>query len=145
MEKQSKILFVDDSLDDIELTLTAFKECNLSERVDIVCDGKEAIDYLLFRGQYANRKKTAPVIILLDLKMQRLDGREVLKIIRKSKEYSCLPIVILSSSRMETDIAQSYYYGANAYIIKPVDYKELVRVIRGIWYFWSELNTVPGM
>jgi CheY-like chemotaxis protein len=145
MEKMSRILFVDDSLDDVELTLNAFKECGLADLIDVVYDGKEAIDYLFYRGQYTKRKKSVPVFVLLDLKMQKLNGSEVLKSIRKSKEYEFLPVVILSSSRLEADILQCYSAGANAYVVKPIDYKELVKTIGGIGFFWAKLNNLPFM
>ncbi len=145
MEKLSRILFVDDSLDDIELSINAFKECGLADQIDVVYDGKEALDYLNYRGKYTHRRKTVPVFVLLDLKMQKLNGNEFLKNIRKSKEYNYLPVVILSSSKLKTDILQSYQAGTNAYVVKPIDYKELIKVIKGIGYFWAELNNLPDI
>jgi len=144
MESKPRILFVDDSLDDIEISLQAFRECGLADQIDVVFDGKEAIDFLFYRGQYANRKKSDPVFILLDLKMQKLDGNEFLKIIRETHEFKHLPVVIFSSSMIESDVLQSYQAKANAYVVKPTDYKELIKVIHGIGYFWGELNVAPG-
>jgi CheY-like chemotaxis protein len=144
MEEQSRILIVDDSLDDIDLTLTAFKECNLSDQIDVVYDGKEALDYLFYKRRYVNRTKSIPSFVLLDLKMQKMNGSEVLKAIRNSQDYKFLPVIILSSSRIETDIVRCYHEGANAYVNKPIDYKELVNVIKGIGYFWKALNIAPG-
>ena len=143
MEKLSRILIVDDSPDDIELILTAFKECDLTDKIDVVYDGQEALDYLFYRGQFVNRKKSIPVFVLLDLKMQKMDGIEVLKAIRTSKDFKYLPVVILSSSRMEPDIIHCYNDGANAYVVKPVDFNELIKMIKGIAYFWATVNISP--
>lgn len=128
---------------DIELTLAAFSECNLANAIDVVCDGEEALDYLFFRGAYSNREKSAPAFVLLDIKMPKLDGVEVLRIIRQSEEYQTLPVVMLTSSKMETDIMQSYKLGANGFVIKPIDFAEFVKAIKGIGYFWAIINTSP--
>jgi CheY-like chemotaxis protein len=143
MEKLSRILIVDDSRDDVELILTALQEFDLTDKIDVVYDGQEALDYLFYRREYVNRKKSVPAFILLDLKMQKMDGTEVLKTIRTSEDLKYLPVVILSSSRMETDIIRCYHDGANAYVVKPVDFNELVKMIKGIAYFWSTVNISP--
>lgn len=143
MRKLPQILYAEDSLDDIELTLAAFHECNLANEIDVVHDGKEAIDYLFYRGSYVSRVRSVPVFVLLDIKMPKLDGVEVLKIIRKSEEYKNLPVVMLTSSKMESDIMQSYSMGANGFVIKPIDFAEFVKVIKGIGYFWAIINTSP--
>jgi CheY-like chemotaxis protein len=144
MDQLARILLVDDSLDDIDLTLTAFKECGLSDHVDVVYDGEEALDYLFNRGHYTKRIPKTPAFVLLDLKMQKIDGSDVLQAIRKSEEYQFLPVVMLSSSRMESDIIRSYQFGANAYIAKPTEYKELIQVIKTIGLFWMNLNITHG-
>jgi CheY-like chemotaxis protein len=141
MEKIAHILYAEDNQNDIELTLAAFKECNLANPIDIVRDGEEALNYLFYRAQYVKRRKSNPIFILLDLKMPKLDGIEVIKIIRKTDEYKNLPVVMLTSSQMETDIVQSYEVGANAFVIKPVDFTEFIKVIKGIGYFWAIINT----
>jgi CheY-like chemotaxis protein len=143
MEKLLRILYAEDSLNDIELTLAAFKETNLANQVDVVHNGEEALDYLFYRGKYAGREKSTPAFVLLDLKMPKLDGIEVLKIIRNSEEYKNLPVVMLTSSQMETDVAQSYQVGANAFVVKPIDFHEFVKAIKGIGYFWAILNIFP--
>lgn len=144
MDRSRKILYIEDSLDDIELTLNAFKDCGLSENVEIVFDGHEAIDYLFYKGEYTNRTKATPCFVILDLKMQGLQGCEVLKAIRKNNEYKHLPVIMFSSSRLESDIALCYSSGVNAYVAKPIDYKELVSVIHCLAYFWCELCILPG-
>ncbi|HEY4786950.1 MAG TPA: response regulator [Bacteroidales bacterium] len=144
MEKLARILYAEDSLNDIELTLAAFKECNLANQVDVVRDGEEAIDYLFFRGKYTNRERSTPAFVLLDLKMPKMDGTEVLKEIRNSKEYKSLPVVMLTSSQIETDVYKSYQLGVNAFVIKPIDFEEFVKAVKNIGYFWAILNTTPG-
>lgn len=144
MEKLARILYAEDSMDDIELTLAAFKEINMVNQIDIVRDGEEALDYLFFRGKYINREKCLPSFVLLDIKMPKLDGIEVLKAIRESPDYKSLPVVMLTSSQMETDVIKSYELGANGYVIKPIDFPEFVKAIKGIGYFWAILNTPPS-
>jgi CheY-like chemotaxis protein len=144
METLRQILYAEDNLNDIELTLAAFKESNLANPLDIVRNGEEALNYLFYNGNYAKRKKSKPVFVLLDLKMPKLDGIEVLKRIRQSDEYKNLPVVMLTSSQMETDIVRSYQLGANAFVVKPVDFNEFVKAVKGIGYFWAILNISPS-
>jgi CheY-like chemotaxis protein len=143
MEKLARILYAEDSENDVELTLAAFKESNLANQIDVVRDGQQALDYLFFKGMYENREKYVPAFILLDIKMPKLDGIEVLKIIRQSVEYKNLPVVMLTSSQMETDVIKSYELGANGFVVKPIDFSEFVKAIKGIGYFWAILNTSP--
>jgi CheY-like chemotaxis protein len=143
MEKLSKILYAEDSNDDVELTLAAFKESNFANQIDVVRDGQEALDYLFYQGKYKNREKTVPAFVLLDIKMPKLDGIEVLKVIRQSTELKSLPVVMLTSSQMETDVIKSYELGANGFVVKPIDFLEFVKAIKGIGYFWAILNTSP--
>jgi CheY-like chemotaxis protein len=138
-----KILYVEDNKDDIELTLEAFRESNFANQVDVVRDGEEALDYLFYRGAYTGREKSVPGFVLLDIKMPKMDGIEVLKIIRNSDEYKNLPVVMLTSSKMESDIYQSYKTGANGFVVKPIDFSEFIKTIKGIGYFWAILNTSP--
>lgn len=140
----NRILYAEDSEFDIELTLAAFQECNLANPVDVVKDGAEALDYLFYRGAYSSRNKEIPIFILLDLKMPKLDGIEVLKEIRKSEEYKNIPVIILTSSKMESDIVKSYELGANSFVVKPIDFKEFVKVIKSIGYFWAIVNSSPN-
>jgi CheY-like chemotaxis protein len=141
MEKLARILYAEDSLNDVELTLGAFKECNLANQIDVVRDGEEALDYLFCREKYANRESGIPSFVLLDLKMPKLDGIEVLKQIRSSKEFSSLPVVMLTSSQMEADVYESYQLGVNAFVVKPIDFNDFVKAVKGIGYFWAILNT----
>jgi CheY-like chemotaxis protein len=143
MNELVRILYAEDSLDDIELTLAAFTESNLVNKVDVVRDGEEALDYLFYRGQYANREKITPAFVLLDIKMPKFDGIEVLREIRKSVEYHNLPVVMLTSSQMESDVVKSYELGANSFVVKPIDFNDFVKAIKNIGYFWAILNTSP--
>jgi CheY-like chemotaxis protein len=143
MSKIPRILYVEDSVNDIELTLAAFAESNLANGIDVVHDGEEALDYLFYRGSYISREKTNPAFVLLDIKMPKLDGVEVLRIIRQSKEYENLPVVMLTSSKMETDILQSYKLGVNGFVVKPIDFSEFVKTIKSIGYFWAIINVSP--
>lgn len=143
MEKLTSILYAEDSLEDIELTLAAFHEINFINPVDIVYDGEEALDYLFYRNKYVNRERKAPAVVLLDIKMPKLDGIEVLQQIRRSKEYKNLPVVMLTSSEMETDVVKSYELGVNGYVVKPIEFNEFVKAIKGIGYFWAILNKSP--
>ena len=144
MEKLNKILYAEDSENDVELTLTAFKQCNLANPIDVVKDGIEALDYLFYRGKYHDRPREVPVFILLDLKMPKLDGIEVLKEIRNSEEYKTIPVIILTSSKMESDIVRSYEVGANGFVVKPIDFNDFVEVIKGLGYFWAIINISPS-
>jgi CheY-like chemotaxis protein len=143
MEKLARILYAEDSINDVELALEAFKEINLVKQIDVVHDGEEALDYLFYKKGFALREKSNPAFVLLDLKMPKKDGIEVLKEIRKSEEYRSLPVVMLTSSQMETDIYQSYQFGVNGFVIKPIDFVEFVKAIKAIGYFWAILNTTP--
>ncbi len=144
MDKLNRILYAEDSENDIELTLAAFDECNLANPIDVVRDGVEALDYLFYRGKYENRSKEKPAFILLDLKMPRLNGTEVLQTIRESEEYKNTPVIILTSSKMESDIVNSYELGANGFVVKPIDFTEFVEAIKGLGYFWAIINTSPS-
>lgn len=141
MTKICPILYAEDNLNDIELTLAAFKESNLANRIDVVRDGEEALDYLFFRGRYSERDRCAPSFVLLDIKMPKVDGMEVLKAIRQSPEYKNLPVIMLTSSQMESDVYKSYESGANGFVVKPIDFGEFVKAVKGIGYFWAILNT----
>ncbi len=143
MEKLKRILYAEDNLNDVELTLAAFKESKLANPIDVVHNGEEVLDYLFYRGKFENRTKSLPVFVLLDLKMPKLDGIEVIKIIRKSDELVNLPVVMLTSSQMESDIYRSYEVGVNAFVVKPIDFNDFIKVVKGIGYFWAIINTSP--
>ncbi len=144
MEKLDKILYAEDSENDIELTLAAFAESNLANPIEVVRDGQEALDYLFYKGKYKGRIKATPIFILLDLKMPKVDGIEVLKEIRNEPEYNNTPVVILTSSQMESDIIKSYELGANSYVVKPIDFSNFIETIKGLGYFWAVINSIPN-
>ncbi len=142
MEKS--ILLVEDNPDDVELTMMALKENYIANRIDVVTDGAEALDYLFCTGKYEGRDKNAmPAIILLDLRLPKLDGLEVLKRIREDERTSLLPVVILTSSKEEKDLVNGYKLGANSYIQKPVDFKQFAEAVRNLGLYWLVLNEPP--
>ncbi len=143
MKQLDRILYAEDNENDVELTLAAFQESNLANPIDVVKDGAEVLDYLFYRGKYKDRERLLPAFILLDLKMPKLDGIQVLKEIRKSEEHKNIPVVILTSSKMESDIVRSYELGVNSYVVKPIDFTEFVKIIKSIGYFWAIINTSP--
>ncbi len=143
MSKLSRILYAEDSQDDIELTLAAFKESNFINPIDIVYNGEEALDYLFYKNKYKNRERAVPAVVLLDIKMPKVDGIEVLKKIRSEEEYKNLPVVMLTSSQMENDIVKSYELGVNGFVVKPIDFTDFITAIKTIGYFWAILNTSP--
>lgn len=140
MSKINRILYAEDNLNDIELTLSAFGENNLANAVDVVRDGQEALDYLLRLGKYSQRTSENPIVILLDIKMPKLDGIEVLKQIKSSHELKNVPVVMLTSSQVEIDLVRSYELGANAFVVKPIDFAEFMNTIKHIALFWAITN-----
>ncbi|MGK0253836.1 MAG: CheY-like chemotaxis protein [Mariniflexile sp.] len=140
MTALKRILLVDDDHRDVELTLAALDEIGLANKVDVANNGEEVLDYLFKRGTYKNSLHDYPVVILLDLKMPKVDGLEVLKQIKGSKELHTIPVVILTSSKMESDLITSYKLGANAFIIKPVQFDEFINIIKEIGLFWGIHN-----
>jgi DNA-binding response OmpR family regulator len=137
------ILLVEDNPHDLELTLIALSKSQLANEVVIARDGAEALDYLHRRGQYAGRPPGHPAVVLLDLKLPKVDGLEVLKEIRTSSDSKSQPVVMLTSSREEQDLVRSYELGVNAYVVKPVDFTEFVRAISDLGIFWAVLNEPP--
>jgi CheY-like chemotaxis protein len=138
-----KILLVEDNPKDVELTLEALSEHKLANQVDVVNDGVEALDYLYCRGKFSTRPNLKPAVILLDIKMPRLDGIEVLTKIRSDARLKSIPVVMLSSSREEPDLKKCYELGVNAYVVKPVVFKEFIDAVRNIGVFWALLNEIP--
>ncbi|MCZ7557025.1 MAG: response regulator [Bacteroidia bacterium] len=134
------ILLAEDSARDVELTLEALAEFHLANEVTVVEDGVEALDYLFRRGKYEGRTGGPPAVVLLDIKMPRLNGIEVLREIRASREYRSLPVVMLTSSREERDILESYEVGSNAYVVKPVDFTEFIEAVKALGLFWAVIN-----
>ncbi|MHA1769248.1 MAG: response regulator [Candidatus Thorarchaeota archaeon] len=139
-----KILLVEDNTDDVLLTLRALQRANILNEVVVARDGVEGLDYLTCQGQYATRDKNdAPVVVLLDLKMPRMGGLELLQKMRAIDSLRLLPVVILTSSKEERDICESYNLGANSYIQKPVDFDQFVQAIRTLGLYWLVLNVSP--
>lgn len=138
-----EILLVDDSDNDVELTLFAFESLKLANRITVANDGVEALDYLYCRDRFAGRPPNAPVFVLLDLKMPRIDGFEFLRQIRDDPSFKSLPVVVMTSSAESPDIDRSYALGANAYVVKPVDYDGFVRAVKNLGPFWALLNEPP--
>jgi CheY-like chemotaxis protein len=143
MENLKRILLVDDSARDREMALDALETHNLANEVIAVRVGVEAVDYLFRRGDYAGRAGGQPVVILLDLKMPKLDGLEVLRQIKEDPDLKLIPVVIMTSSREEQDVVRSYRLGVNAYVVKPVRFQEFVEAVRQLGGFWALLNEPP--
>lgn len=137
------ILLVEDNPHDLELTLIALSKSQLANQVVICRDGAEALDYLLGRGEYAGRSAGNPAVVLLDLKLPKVDGLEVLKTVRETATLRSMPVVMLTSSKEEQDLVRSYELGVNAYVVKPVDFTEFVRAIADLGIFWAVLNEPP--
>ena len=133
----------EDSQKDVELTLAALEEHNLMNKVDVVSDGAEALDYLYCRGKYRDRGPEPPVVVLLDLKMPKVDGLEVLRTIKQDPQLRALPVVMLTSSREERDLVESYKVGVNAYVVKPVEFQRFVHAIKDLGAFWAVINEPP--
>lgn len=138
-----KILLVEDNPQDVELTIEAFKHFNLANQVVNVHDGVEAMEYLHYEGAYKTRPKGNPAVILLDIKMPRMDGIEVLEAIRKDDKLKTIPVVMLTSSREDPDLKRCYELGTNAYVVKPVNFNEFMEAVKQIGVFWAILNEQP--
>ena len=143
MKNLKKILLVEDDPKDIELTLEALEEHKLANAVSVARDGVEAMDYLHCKGKYAARKNGNPAVVLLDIKMPRMDGIEVLKAIRSDNKLKFIPVVMLTSSREEPDLKRCYELGTNAYVVKPVNFKEFIEAVKPLGIFWALLNEQP--
>lgn len=139
-----EILIVEDNPNDAEMALRAFKKNNLTDKVFVVNDGQQAIDFVFAKGEFSNRdKRSQPKIILLDLQLPNIDGLEVLKTIRSNPETKFIPIIILTSSKEESDIIKSYQLGVNSYIVKPVDFSKFVDAMHNLGLYWLMLNQHP--
>ena len=143
MTELNRILLVEDSAPDVELTMAALQEHKLANEVVVARDGAEALDFLFRRGAHAGRSPENPVVILLDLKMPRVDGLEVLRQVKADPELRTIPVVMLTSSREENDLVESYRLGVNAYVVKPVDFQQFVEAIRRTGIFWAVVNQTP--
>ncbi len=138
-----RILLAEDDPQDVELTLDALSEYNLANEIVVARDGVEALDYVYRRGLFADRPAGNPAVILLDLKMPRLDGLQVLRQLKADESMRLIPIVILTSSREDHDLAKCYKLGVNAYVVKPVHFTEFVEAVRRIGVFWALINEPP--
>jgi CheY-like chemotaxis protein len=138
-----RILLVDDSSFDVELSLTALAETNLAENVIVVNDGESALDYLFCRGKFAKRESGNPVVVFLDVKMPKINGLEVLAQIKSDDKLKIIPVVMLTSSEEEKDLLNSYSLGVNAYVVKPVDFQEFMEVLQKLGLFWAVINQPP--
>ena len=138
-----RILLAEDSPKDVELTLAALEEHNLANEVVVVHDGAEALDYLLRKGKFEGLPAANPGVVLLDLKMPKVDGLEVLRRMRADKNLEKIPVVMLTSSREERDIVESYHLGVNAYVVKPVAFQEFIHAVKNLGLFWAVVNEPP--
>jgi CheY-like chemotaxis protein len=138
-----RILLAEDDPNDLELTLRALGMSNLANQIDVVSDGQEALDYLYRQGAYANRGADTPAVILLDIKMPRITGLEVLRRLKADADLRTTPVVILTSSREERDLIESYDLGVNAYVVKPVDFSDFFEAVQQLGLFWALVNQPP--
>jgi two-component system response regulator len=143
-EQPVEILLVEDNPDDVELSVRALKQNNLANHLEVVRDGQEALDFLFATGAYAHRTGgSGPRVILLDLKLPKVDGLEVLKRVKNDPRTKLIPVVVLTSSREERDLVESYKLGVNSYIVKPVDFEQFIEAVRTLGFYWLLLNQQP--
>lgn len=143
MKKLGTILLVEDNLNDVELALAALKENNLVNDVVVARHGGDALDYLYRRGSFEKRPAENPIVVFLDLKMPKVDGLEVLRQMKSDSALKVIPVVMLTSSREESDLLRSYQLGVNAYVVKPVGFDQFVSAVRELGMFWAVLNEAP--
>jgi DNA-binding response OmpR family regulator len=143
MNKLGRILLVEDDPKDVELTLTALEEYHLANEVIVARDGEEALEYLHSQGKFKTRSSDNPAVMLLDLKLPKVDGLEVLKQIKSEEKLRMMPVVVLTSSKEEKDMVASYKLGVSAYVVKPVDFHEFVNAIKELGVFWAVINEPP--
>jgi len=143
MNGLKQILLAEDNVEDVELTLEALGQIKLANEVVVVGDGAEALDYLLSRGRHAGRPGGNPAVVLLDLKMPKVDGLEVLRQVKSDESLKKIPVVVMTSSREESDLVRSYSLGVNAYVVKPVDFGQFVESVKQVGLFWALVNEPP--
>jgi CheY-like chemotaxis protein len=143
MNELGRILIVEDDPRDVELSLAALEEYNLANEVVITRDGQQALDYLYCRGEFATRANENPAVLLLDLKLPKVDGLEVLERIKSDEHLKVIPVVVLTSSHEEKDMVRSYKLGVNAYVVKPVDFHEFINAVKELGIFWALINEPP--
>ena len=144
-QEEVEILLVEDNADDVEMALRALKKNNLTNKVMVVRDGEEALDFFHGRGKFSGRIcEKHPKIVLLDLKLPKVDGLEVLKELKENPDTKMIPVIVLTSSKEEKDMVESYKLGVNSYIIKPVEFEKFIEAVREIGLYWLLLNHQPG-
>jgi CheY-like chemotaxis protein len=143
MTTLGRILIVEDDPNDVELTLNALTDFNLANEVVVTRDGQQALDYLYYRGDFSTRSSDNPAVMLLDLKLPKVDGLEVLQQIKSDERLKMIPVVVLTSSQEEKDMMRSYALGVNAYVVKPVDFHEFVNAVKELGVFWAVINEPP--
>ena len=143
MTALGRILIVEDDPNDVELTLTALTDYNLANEVVVTRDGQQALDYLYCRGEFSTRSTGNPAVMLLDLKLPKVSGLEVLQQIKSDERLKMMPVVVLTSSNEEKDMVRSYSLGVNAYVVKPVDFHEFVNAVKELGVFWAVINEPP--
>ena len=143
MSYLGRILLVEDDPRDVELTLTALGEYNLVNEVVVARDGQEALDFLYREGEFSDRSGEHPAVILLDLKLPKVDGLQVLERIKSDEKLKLIPVVVLTSSHEEKDKMKSYKFGVNAYVVKPVDFHEFINAVKELGVFWAVINEPP--
>lgn len=143
MNDLKRIMLVEDSVRDVELTLAALEEHHLANEVIVLRDGAEALDYLHQRGSFSARSPGNPAVIMLDIKMPKIDGLEVLRHIKADENLKMIAVVMLTSSREEKDLIESYRLGVNAYVVKPVDFDKFVKAVSQLGLFWAVINETP--
>jgi CheY-like chemotaxis protein len=143
MDEFGRILMVEDDPNDVELILTALREYNLANEVVVTRDGADALDFLYARGRFSERPPGNPAVMLLDLKLPKISGLEVLQKIRSDEQLKMIPVVVLTSSHEEKDMIRSYQLGVNAYVVKPVDFHDFVNAVKELGVFWAVINEPP--
>jgi len=143
MNQLHSILFAEDNPLDVELTLSALAEAHLANEIVVVSDGAEALDYLYRRGRFKMRASGNPAMVLLDLKMPKVDGLEVLRVIKQDEKLRTIPVIMLTSSREEQDLARSYHLGVNSYVLKPVDFQAFAAAVKNLGVYWTLHNQPP--
>jgi len=143
MSETNRILLIEADSNEVELITTGFAETGLANPIDTVRDGEEAFDYLYKLGKYADRTGDYPVVILLALRLPKIDGREVLRQLKTTEKINCIPIVVLTASKAEQDIIQRYAYGANSYVVKPFDAHTFFEIVKNIGFYWTTVSEPP--
>jgi CheY-like chemotaxis protein len=143
MNNLKTILLAEDNPNDVELTFAAMSEFNIANQIVVARDGVEVMEYLRYEGKFKHRQKGNPAVVLLDIKMPRMDGIEVLQHIKNDSKFRTIPVVMLTSSREEPDLKKCYELGVNAYVVKPVDFKEFVEAVKLVGNFWAIINELP--